>query len=47
MKWSVEHGSDIADIAPSATQTDHEKVVRSWFDKNKKPFFSGQADSLP
>ena len=39
--WSVEHGPDIADTAPSATQTDREKVVRSWFDKNEKPAWSG------
>ena len=42
--WSVEHGADIHDTAPSATVTDRGKVVRAWFDKNKKPIWTG-ADS--
>lgn len=41
--WSVEHGPDIADTAPSPTPTDREKVVRAWFDKNQKPAWSGTA----
>ncbi|HBC88666.1 MAG TPA: hypothetical protein DCZ94_17110 [Lentisphaeria bacterium] len=40
--WSLEHGSDINDKNPSATQTDREKIVRSWLDKNKKPDWTGK-----
>lgn len=34
--WSVEHGSDKADTAPSKTQTSREKLLRSWFEKNAR-----------
>lgn len=35
--WSVEHGPDRADRSPSKTPTDREKLLRSWFAKNRKP----------
>jgi len=35
--WSVEHGPDPKDHTPSRTQTDREKLLRSWFAKNSKP----------
>jgi hypothetical protein len=35
--WSVEHGDDPKDRSPSKTRTDREKLLRSWFEKNKKP----------
>jgi len=35
--WSVEHGDDPKDRSPSKTQTDREKLLRSWFAKNRKP----------
>jgi len=40
--WSLEHGADFNDNNPSATQTDREKIVRSWLDKNKKPDWTGK-----
>lgn len=36
--WSVEHGSDRADNAPAKEPTDREKLLRSWFGKNAKPW---------
>ena len=35
--WSVDHGSDKQDTAPSQTPTSREKLLRSWFEKNAKP----------
>ena len=35
--WSVEHGADKADTAPSKTQTSREKLLRDWYGKNLKP----------
>ena len=35
--WSVEHGPDLKDRSPSKTQTDRERLLRSWFAKNLKP----------
>jgi hypothetical protein len=35
--WSVEHGDDPKDDAPSKTQTDREKLLRSWLTKNVRP----------
>lgn len=40
--WSLEHGTDINDKEPCSTQTEREKIVRSWFDKNKKPEWAGK-----
>ncbi len=37
--WSVEHGSDRKDRTLSATPTDREKLLRSWYEKNQKPEF--------
>jgi aryl-phospho-beta-D-glucosidase BglC (GH1 family) len=34
--WSVEHGPDKADTAPSKTQTSREKLLRDWYGKNLK-----------
>ena len=34
--WSVEHGSDKSIKTPSITQTDREKLLRSWFEKNRR-----------
>ena len=34
--WSVEHGQDQADTAPSKTQTSREKLLREWYGKNVK-----------
>ncbi len=34
--WSVEHGPDKADTAPSKTQTSREKLLREWYGKNVK-----------
>lgn len=34
--WSVEHNNDSNDPNPSATQTTSEKLLRSYFDTNKK-----------
>ena len=31
--WSAEHGPDKEDTSRSKTQTDREKLLRSWFDK--------------
>ena len=39
--WSIEHGSDIGDTTPSSSMTDRGKVVRTWFDKNSKPAWTG------
>jgi hypothetical protein len=35
--WSVEHGPDPKDHTPSKSPTEREKLLRSWFAKNKKP----------
>jgi len=35
--WSVEHGPDQKDRQPSPTPTEREKLLRSWFARNKKP----------
>jgi endoglucanase len=35
--WSVEHGCDKGDVSPSIQQTDRERLLRSWFAKNKRP----------
>jgi hypothetical protein len=35
--WSVEHGPDRKNRDRSPTPTDREKLLRSWFAKNKKP----------
>ena len=32
--WSVEHGPDKEDAAPSKTPTDREKLLRDWYGKN-------------
>ena len=34
--WSVEHGPEKADTAPSKTQTGREKLLRDWYRKNLK-----------
>jgi hypothetical protein len=34
--WSVEHGEDKGDAAPSKTQTSREKLLREWYGKNLK-----------
>jgi hypothetical protein len=34
--WSVEHGPDQADTAPSKTPTSREKLLREWYGKNVK-----------
>ena len=34
--WSVEHGQDKDDAAPSKTQTSREKLLREWYGKNVK-----------
>ncbi|MGQ9697877.1 MAG: glycoside hydrolase family 5 protein, partial [Armatimonadota bacterium] len=34
--WSVEHGPDPNDHAPSETQTSREKLLRSWFARNRR-----------
>ena len=34
--WSVEHGSDRADTTPSKIPTTREKLLRSWYIKNRK-----------
>ncbi len=36
--WSVEHGSDRADNSPAKEPTDRERLLRSWFGKNAKPW---------
>lgn len=38
--WSVEHGQDKNDRNKSPVQTDREKLLRSWFAKNKKPIIN-------
>ena len=35
--WSVEYGPDKNATAPSATPTDRERLLRSWYAKNVKP----------
>jgi hypothetical protein len=35
--WSVEHGPDPKDHGPSRTPTDREKLLRSWYGKDRKP----------
>ncbi len=35
--WSVEHGADPYDHHRAASPTDREKLLRSWFAKNRKP----------
>ena len=35
--WSVEHGPDPDDHAPSTTPTDRQKLLCDWFAKNEKP----------
>ncbi|MFH1923679.1 MAG: cellulase family glycosylhydrolase, partial [Planctomycetota bacterium] len=35
--WSVEHGPDRQDRSPSPTPTTREKLLRSWFAKNREP----------
>ena len=35
--WSVEYGPDKDATAPSATPTDRERLLRSWYAKNVKP----------
>ena len=35
--WSVEHGPNPKDHAPSRTPTDRERLLRSWFEKNGRP----------
>jgi len=40
--WSVEHGDDPKDTSPAKTQTDREKLLRSWFAKNVKPAFAAK-----
>lgn len=35
--WSVEHTTDPADPEPSATPTDREQLLRSWFALNRRP----------
>lgn len=34
--WSVEHGADRAERAPSAAPTDREKLLRSWYAGNRR-----------
>ncbi|HEY5912666.1 MAG TPA: cellulase family glycosylhydrolase [Verrucomicrobiae bacterium] len=36
--WSVEHGSEQADDRPAIEPTDRERLLRSWFGKNAKPW---------
>jgi endoglucanase len=33
--WSVEHGADPQDHAPSKTPTDRQRLLREWFAKNR------------
>jgi len=35
--WSVEHGPNRSDRSPSPTPTGREQLLRSWFEKNRKP----------
>jgi len=35
--WNVEYGPDKNATAPSATPTDRELLLRSWYAKNVKP----------
>ncbi len=35
--WSVEHGPGKNDHKPAAEPTDREKLLRSWFEKNRQP----------
>ena len=35
--WSVEHGGDRNDTRPSATPTDRQKLLQSWFKQNRRP----------
>ena len=42
--WSVEHGPDPSDSAPSKTQTSREKLLRSWFEKTKEGEKNGRAN---
>ena len=35
--WSVEHGPDPKDHAPGRAPTDREKLLRSWYGKNRRP----------
>jgi len=35
--WSLEHGPNMDDRAPTATPTDRKLVVLGWFGKNEKP----------
>ena len=35
--WSVEHGPDPKDHTPSRAPTDREKLLRSWYGKNRRP----------
>ncbi|MCR4413704.1 MAG: glycoside hydrolase family 5 protein [Thermoguttaceae bacterium] len=34
--WSVEHGPDRDDRAPAKTPTDRQKLLRGWFEKNRR-----------
>jgi hypothetical protein len=36
--WSVEHTSNRDDSNPSPTPTDREKLLRSWFSQNRRPW---------
>jgi len=38
--WSVEHGSDPKDTSPSKTPTSRQKLLQSWYGKNKRPAFA-------
>lgn len=35
--WSVEHGPDRDNAAPVATPTDRQRLLQSWFARNRKP----------
>lgn len=44
--WSVEHGRDKKDVSRSKQRTDREKLLRSWFGKNKEPLEERAADGI-
>ncbi len=35
--WSAEHGEDRGEDRPATVQTDREKLLRSWYARNRKP----------
>ncbi|MCF7848215.1 MAG: glycoside hydrolase family 5 protein [Kiritimatiellales bacterium] len=37
--WSVEHSANRKENKPSKIQTDREKLLRDWFNKNRKPIW--------